>query len=62
LDGAEGGIRTPTRLPSLRPERSASTNSTTSAPSPSKDDKVGNDEDYWSQNQRKASSFLQYGV
>ena len=29
--GAEGGIRTPTRLPSLRPERSASTSSTTSA-------------------------------
>ena len=31
LPGAEGGTRTPTRLPSLRPERSASTNSTTSA-------------------------------
>ena len=30
-NGAEGGTRTPTRLPSLRPERSASTNSTTSA-------------------------------
>src|SRR4029453_1273386 len=29
--GAEGGTRTPTRLPSLRPERSASTSSTTSA-------------------------------
>ena len=29
--GAEGETRTPTRFPSLRPERSASTNSTTSA-------------------------------